>query len=286
MRKFLLNILSLVFLFPALSCGEESKKNIGIYKSDYIKKSDSTKNTVQTRFIVPDGYKRNTSERNSFAEYLQNLKLKPEGTLVYTYNGKIKEPRDVYVAVVDIDVGDKDLQQCADAVMRLRAEYLYSQNRFDEIHFNFTNGFNAQYSKWREGYRISVKGNNTSWVKKYNESTSYEDFREYLDIVFTYAGTLSLAKELEQIELSVIKIGDVFIKGGSPGHAVIVVDMAVNEKTGDKIFLLAQSYMPAQDIQILKNLMNTALSPWYSINFGEILQTPEWNFKKEHLKSF
>lgn len=286
MRKLLSNILLLVLLIPPFSCGKESKRNIGTFKSDYIQKSDSTKNTVQTRFIVPDGYKRNTSERNSFAEYLQNLKLKPEGTIVYTYNGKIKEPRDVYVAVVDIDVGDKDLQQCADAVMRLRAEYLYSQNRFDEIHFNFTNGFNAQYSKWREGYRISVKGNSTSWVKKYNESTSYEDFREYLDVVFTYAGTLSLAKELKSVELSEIQIGDVFIKGGSPGHAVLVVDMAVNEKTGEKIFLLAQSYMPAQDIQILKNPMNTELSPWYSVNFGQTLQTPEWDFKKEQLKSF
>lgn len=286
MRKLLSNILLLVFLIPSFSCGEVQKKNIGIYKSDYIQKSDSAKNTVQTRFVVPDGYKRKVSEKNSFAEYLQNLKLKPEGTLVYTYNGKIKEPRDVYVAVVDIDVGDKDLQQCADAVMRLRTEYLYSQSRFDEIHFNFTNGFNAQYSKWRDGYRINVKGNSTSWVKKYNESTSYEDFREYLDIVFTYAGTLSLAKELESVELSEIQIGDVFIKGGSPGHSVLVVDMAVNEKTGDKIFLLAQSYMPAQDIQILKNPMNTELSPWYSVNFGETLQTPEWDFKKEHLKSF
>lgn len=286
MRKLLLHILFLVFLFPSFSCGKESKRNIGTFKSDYIQKSDSTKNTIATRFTIPADYKRIIPVKNSFAEYLQNLKLKPEGTLVYTYNGKIKEPRNVYVAVVDIDVGDKDLQQCADAVMRLRAEYLYSQNRFDEIHFNFTNGFNAQYSKWREGYRISVKGNITSWVKKYNESTSYADFREYLNIVFTYAGTLSLAKELEPVELSEIQIGDVFIKGGSPGHAVLVVDMAVNEKTGEKIFLLAQSYMPAQNIQILKNPMNTGLSPWYSINFGETLQTPEWDFKKEHLKSF
>lgn len=284
--KNIIKILLIIFLFPALSCGKANKKNIGIYKSNYIQKSDSTKNTVITRFNVPEGYKRIVSEKNSFSEYLQNLKLKPEGTLVYTYNGKIKEPRDVYVAVVDIDVGDKDLQQCADAVMRLRAEYLYSQNHFDEIHFNFTNGFNAVYSKWRQGYRINVKGNSTSWVKKYNESTSYEDFREYLNIIFTYAGTLSLAKEMKSVDLSEIQIGDVFIRGGSPGHAVIAVDMAKNEKTGEKIFLLAQSYMPAQDIQILKNPMNAELSPWYSVNFGETLETPEWDFTSNQLKRF
>jgi|WetSurMetagenome_2_1015567.scaffolds.fasta_scaffold52882_3 hypothetical protein len=285
-RKILSQVILLIFLLPALSCGKVPKKNIGSFKSDYIQKSDSTKNTILTRFIVPDGFKRISSEKNSFAEYLQNLKLKPEGTLVKNYDGSIKQPQDVYVAVVDIDVGDKDLQQCADAVIRLRAEYLYSQNRFDDIHFNFANGFNAEYSKWREGNRIIVKNNGTIWVKKFGESITYKEFRDYLYIVFTYAGTLSLAKELRSVELSEMQIGDVFIKGGSPGHAVIVVDFAVNEKTGEKIFLLAQSYMPAQDIQILKNPMNTDLSPWYSINFGETLETPEWDFKKNQLKSF
>jgi hypothetical protein len=82
-----------------------------------------------------------------------------------------------------------------------------------------------------------------------------------------------------------IQIGDVFIKGGFPGHAVIVVDMAVN-KQGKKIFMLAQSYMPAQELQVLKNNNNSKNSPWYSEDFGETLVTPEWTFKKSHLKRF
>jgi hypothetical protein len=280
MIRFSSSLILIFFLLSSFSCGKAAVNNPAPVKSD------STKNTIKTRFEVPYGYKRIVSEKNSFGEYLQNLKLKPEGTPVKNYDGSIKEPRDVYIAVVDMDVGDKDLQQCADAVMRLRAEYLYSQNRFDDIHFNFTSGFNAEYSKWREGYRISVKGSSVSWVKTQSESESYENFRKYLDVVFTYAGTLSLSKELIAVEINEMQIGDVFIKGGSPGHAVIVVDMAVNEKTGDKIFLLAQSYMPAQDIQILKNPGNANLSPWYSVNFGETLETPEWTFKKEQLKKF
>ena len=44
--------------------------------------------------------------------------------------------------------------------------------------------------------------------------------------------------------------GDVFIKGGSPGHAVIVVDVAIYPQTGKTVFLLAQSYMLAQQIHI------------------------------------
>lgn len=83
-----------------------------------------------------------------------------------------------------------------------------------------------------------------------------------------------------------VAIGDVFIRGGSPGHAVIVLDMAENKATGERVFLLAQGYMPAQDIHILKNPSAPNLSPWYSTRFGTTLQTPEWEFKAGELKAF
>ena len=82
-----------------------------------------------------------------------------------------------------------------------------------------------------------------------------------------------------------MQIGDVFIKGGSPGHAVIVVDMA-KSSTGETLFLLAQSYMPAQEIQILVNPVNDDLSPWYSTKYLDYLQTPEWGFEIDELMRF
>lgn len=60
---------------------------------------------------------------------------------------------------------------------------------------------------------------------------SYKTFRNYLNMVFTYAGTASLSKELLTIPYMSLQPGDVFIKGGSPGHAVIVVDVAIHPKT-------------------------------------------------------
>lgn len=83
-----------------------------------------------------------------------------------------------------------------------------------------------------------------------------------------------------------MKIGDVFLKGEDPGHCVIVVDMAENRTTGEKLFMLAQSYMPAQDIHILKNPRNEEISPWYPVAFGETLNTPEWSFNKNQLVRF
>jgi hypothetical protein len=167
--------------------------------------------------------------------------------------------------------------------MRLRADYLYEQKRYDEIHFNFTNGMKIEYSKWRLGNRIVVKGNKSIWIKSAKASDSYENYWKYMEQIFQYAGTASLAKELKPIAVADLKIGDVFIKGGFPGHAVIVVDTAI--KNGKKIFMLAQSYMPAQEIQILLN-PSISNSCWYNLDFGTTLETPEWNFNVNELKRF
>lgn len=239
--------------------------------------------TIKERFALPTGFTRVIPEENSFAEYLQNLPLKPDGTKVRYYDGREKS-REVYLGVVDFTLGERDLQQCADAVMRLRAEYLYEKERYNEIHFNFVSGFKAEFSKWSNGNGISVNGNRVSWYPNSNNNSSYESFQKYLDIVYAYASTLSLEKELKEKSFSELEIGDVFIQGGSPGHCVIVVDAAVNEETGEKIFMLAQSYMPAQDIQVL--IGDEENSPWFSDQIEEILYTPEWRFNATDLKTW
>ncbi len=239
--------------------------------------------TIKERFLVPQGYERVKTDEGTFMHYLQNLPLKPHGSKVKYYDGREKL-KDVYLAVVDYSLGDRDLQQCADGVMRLRAEYLYSMERFDEIHFNFVSGFKAEFSKWAQGKGILVEGNQVTWTNNSRNNNSYESFQKYLDIVYAYASTLSLEKELIKKELKDISIGDVFIQGGSPGHCVIVVDMAKKEDSDEVIFMLAQSYMPAQDIQIL--IGDEIDSPWFSASIDENLITPEWTFRIGDLKTW
>ncbi|MFG4002346.1 DUF4846 domain-containing protein [Flavobacterium aquidurense] len=255
-------------------------------KTNNTNKSNLLGNTIQQRFQLPQGFVREEESKTSFAFFLRNIPLKPLGSDVLYFDGTTKSNRNVYEAVVDLPIGKQDLHQCADAVMRLRADYFYSQKQYDKIHFNFTNGFRIDFGKWVEGYRIAIKGNKTSWVKTAKPSDSYQTYWKYLETVFMYAGTASLEKELKSINALDIKIGDVFIKGGFPGHAVIVVDVAVNPKNNQKIMLLAQSYMPAQEIQILKNPNNSSLSPWYAVDFGTSLKTPEWTFSSSQLKRF
>lgn len=255
-------------------------------KTNNTPKSNLLGNTIQERFQPPQGFVREEESKTSFGSFLRNLPLKHSDSNVLYFDGAIKSNRNVYEAVVNLPIGKQDLHQCADAVMRLRADYFYSQKQYEKIHFNFTNGFRVDFSKWVAGYRIAIKGNKTSWVKTAKPSDSYQTYWKYLETVFMYAGTASLEKELRSINVLDIKIGDVFIKGGFPGHAVIVVDIAVNPKNKQKIMLLAQSYMPAQEIQILKNPNNSSLSPWYAVDFGTSLKTPEWTFSSSQLKRF
>jgi hypothetical protein len=243
--------------------------------------------TIATEIPPPEGYERIEVSTESFANWLRHLPLKQKDTPVYLYDGIKKLNQDAHVAVVDIDTGTRDLQQCADAIIRLRAEYLYSRGQYASIHFTFTSGDEASFTRWAAGYRPLVNGNKVQWVKQAGQDPSYRNFRRYLTTVYIYAGTYSLGKELKpRGDSHEMRIGNLFIEPGFPGHAVIVVDMAENKKNGKKVFLLAQSFMPAQDIHVLKNPDNTGLSPWYELDFGRILRTPEWRFKDTDLRYF
>ena len=243
-------------------------------------------NTVESRFNPLENCERISAETSSFGAFLRDLPLKRHGSSVKYYDGYIKRNNRTYVAVVDLPIGKRDLHQCADAIMRLRADYLRGQKRYDEIKFTFNDGFVADYSKWKEGYRISYNGESFSWKKKTAPSDSDESYWKYLEYVFSFAGTWSLEKELNAVKNEDMEIGDIFIYGGSPGHAVIIVDMIQDKSTGEKYFMLAQSYMPAQEIQILVNPNNEDNSPWYSAEIGNTLKTPEWNFDGGALKRF
>lgn len=275
MAFYALYLICLAFTF--LSCGDNAQQV-------HQKNSLATK---ISEIAMPKGFERIAVKPASFGEYLRNLPLSKDNT-VYLFNGEKKKRQDVHYAVLRIDVGTSDLQQCADAVMRLRAEYLFEQKRFEHIHFNFTSGHEANYLQWRKGERPQINGNQVTWKKTASMDASYANFRKYMNIVFTYASTRSLVKELKPVaKIANLQIGDVFIQSGSPGHAVLVVDIAIHPLTNEKAFLLAQSYMPAQSIHILLNLEDDKLSPWYVLKpTAKTLLTPEWEFKVSSLKAW
>jgi len=245
--------------------------------------------SLQNRITCPPDYFPMELDSQSFGFWLRNIPLKAGKPKVHLFDGSAKWNQHAHEAVLDIDVGSRDLQQCADAVMRLKAEYHYAAKDYSGIHFNYTSGDKVDFERWRNGYRPIIQGNKVSWRKTASQDASYASFKKYMTNIFSYAGTYSLSRELKSVtHVENIEPGDVFIKGGFPGHAVMVMDVACHPVSGKKLFLLAQSYMPAQDIHILKNPNNQALSPWYEADDldKQALHTPEWTFEAGSLKRF
>lgn len=228
--------------------------------------SEGASGTIADRIAPPDGFVRTPIAADGFGDWLRHLPLRPPQTPVRLYDGRLKWSQDKHVAVVAIDTGTKNLQQCADAIMRLRAEYLLSNGRARDVAFNYT-----------DGKRVAYRG----------RADDRAAFQRYMIQIFSYAGSYSLEREMRPVALADMAIGDVFIQGGFPGHAVLVADIAVNEQTGEKRFLLLQSYMPAQDMHILTNPKTVDGKPWYAVPDakGELI-TPEWVFKANTLRRF
>jgi len=124
---------------------------------------DTAGMTISKRFNVPDGYERVALDSTSFGFYLRNFPLNPTDYLVHYFDGREKTKQNVYCSVLKQEIDPVDLQQCADAVMRLRGEYLFEQRRYKEIHFNF------------------VSDNKPHYFKEYaNGDFSYKKFRSYM----------------------------------------------------------------------------------------------------------
>ena len=187
-----LNVRLFYFMFVTAGCKNNNSEknviqNISTTLSDL--KSQNEFATIK-KIPLPEGFKRVGVEEKSFAEWLQNVALKNDKT-VYLFDGSKKINQQAQFAVLNISVGKKNLQQCADAVMRLRAEYLFAYGRFEEIHFTDNDG------------------------TIYNFSPPYTTahFKKYLDVVFGMCGSASLAKQLKTVQtFSDIKPGNVIIK--------------------------------------------------------------------------
>ena len=218
-------------------------------------------NTLESRFAVPDGYIRTEYPEGSFGSFVRNYPLKPDGSPVLLWNKEPKGNQRDHAAVFEMTVEDElDVQQCADSVMRIYAEYFRATGQYDRIRFHFVSGFLCDYNSYIQGNRVKVSGDDVVWVQSQPAEDSDRVFNEYMKIVCAYASTLSMESESVSADLHDLRIGDIFLKGGSPGHVVMVADVC--EKDGRKAFLLAQGYMPAQEFHIVKNPLHEN-DPWY-----------------------
>ncbi len=273
MRRILPAVLAAFILWPAAASAQPI----------YAWLQAPAARSLDQSFPPPPGYRRVELASNGFGAWLRGLPLQPDGAPVLLFDGRMRPRQDGAGAIIDIDVGRRDLQQCADAVIRLRAEWLHASGRMQALAFDFTSGDRYGFQDWRNGRRPQVSGSRVRWVAGQPRAGDHTSLRQWLDVVFTYAGSLSLQRELKPVaSLLAVAPGDVLIQGGSPGHAVIVLDVA-RDAVGQPAVLLAQSFMPAQSLHVLRNPQGGV---WYALQEGADIVTPDWRFAARDLRRF
>ena len=229
--------------------------------------------TISSRFNPPAGYERMSVEPGSFGEFLRNYPLRSYGTPAKLADGT-ENPNAPTEGVFDQDIRKNGLQQCADAIIRLYAEYRYQRSEYEYITFDcFTTPvFKLDFDTWTTGQRVKANGRALEWYasdKATPGDVSLSTFLYYLDNVFLYANTYSLKNQMMEISSADLRVGDCLIitadqTGGTDGHAIIVVDVAVNKSTGDKVFMLAEGNTPSTETYVLKDRENDTV--WFRLN--------------------
>ena len=241
--------------------------------------------TVGTRFTAPEGFERVAVEAGSFAEYLRAFGLKDYGVKPQRYDSSTKTMVDLTDASIAgvfdialINIGS--LQGAAGSMIRLRAEYLRSKGAIENISFELctTPAFVCDYKTWIEGGRLDktqVDQDILNWCTDHGENgevCGHKDvtlgdvdssFRYYLQQVMLYSNVASLKLQMRKISTSDLQIGDVFCS--QAGTALMIVDVAVNRQTGEKMFIVAGGATPATDIHVYDNSNDTSKNVWQTL---------------------
>ena len=236
--------------------------------------------TIGTRFNPPAGYKRVQVSNDSFGKYLRDFKLREYTTkpLAYDTAAKTLANNDSApaVSVLDMDLINKsNLQEAANSVIRLYAEFLYKQGRFDDIAFNLltTPAFRLDFRTWSEGGRLIEEGNSITWCKEHGEhckhrdvdtGTEYGVFKYYMQNVMLHSNISSLPSNMKSVSMNEVTVGDIIVYADSK-IPDIIVDMAENAD-GSKLLLIARGGNPASEIFIVRNESNSDLNPWHDMN--------------------
>ncbi|MEZ4385458.1 MAG: DUF4846 domain-containing protein [Nannocystaceae bacterium] len=233
--------------------------------------------TLDRRFAAPPGFTRVDVDDGSFGAFLRTLPLRPAGTPVQSYAGATilppKHPN--LAAVAAIDVGERDLQQCADSIIRLHAEWKFARGERDHS-YRSASGVALPFARYLKGERIVLVDKALEWrAKGAPRAASHAALRSYLNGVFAWANTGSVAQQAAKVKRDALRPGDFFVVPGGPGHAVLILDVAAAED-GRVALLIGQGFMPAQSFHVVRP--SGAATPWFVVAPDDAggVTTPFW----------
>jgi uncharacterized protein DUF4846 len=241
--------------------------------SGFLTGQSTQSNTILTRFEPPKDFKRIWYKNNGFADWIRNLPLKESKSEVLDYHGKIFKSKDdtTIAAVVNWDIKGKRLEQCMDILIRFHAEYLWENNKQEKLVLPLPGRKSLKWKDWQEGFRPKFKGINFDLIKSDKYNSSKNNFNKFLNLVFAESHTQQFYYAFPQIEREEVQVGDIIIKKGIKGHAVIIVDLAKNSE-GDLIALVGQGDTPACEFYLLNFKKD---NQWIPLDFSkEIIPLP------------
>lgn len=241
---------------------------------------------LEQTFNPPHGFERVSLDEKSFGHWLRQLPIRMDRTDVLSYRGEpLARPS---AAVVLLDVGTRDLQQCADSIIRLHGEYLWHRGHGHRAAYHFTDRQRTAWIDWVKGERFHMVNKRLKRARGRPRQNHYKNYRRWLTYVFIYAGTRSMKLDSNSVDANVLMPGDFFVRPGGPGHAVLILDVAVNA-SGERVGLLGQGFMPAEDFHVLKakNALNGVWFPLPETDSAGVA-TPSWHqpFRKQDARRF
>jgi hypothetical protein len=247
--------------------------NWGAYP--FLQSTEDTEDifSLEEKFPTPNGYQRIELKDESFGAWLRTLPV-IERTVVLSYDKRpIQAPA---AAIVPIDVGRGDVQQCADSILRLYSEYRWYKEEQSSWGIHFTSGDLSTWKDWSAGKRFKISGSKVTQIQKTSVDRSYAQYQKWLHHSFLYAGTRSMHLDAKSVPIEEeIEAGAFFVTGGSPGHAILVLDVAKAEGK-PTIALLGQGFMPAQEFHVLRHSVQQNLHWFVLPEMEEALHNPSW----------
>lgn len=218
--------------------------------------------TIRAAFPPPPGTTR--APEDEFGVWLGALPLLPPGTPTHDWQGN---PAGLPAArVLAWSITGQSTLQCADSALRLRATWLRSVGQSPAFHY--TSGDLSAWSGWAGGTRPRVSGNTVRFVPHAaTPDTSDVSFQRWLTDLYMYAGTRSLG--FDSSPVTEARAGDIVVAPGSPGHAVVILDVARRDVPGEDphtYVLVGQGFLPAVEFHVVAGPVHG----WYEQS-GDVL---------------
>ncbi len=150
--------------------------------------------------------------------------------------------QDSHCAVVDLDIGRRDLLQCADRHPEVAGGTPLCHRTGRRRRVRFTSGHEA--AAWRRWRTVPAPGVRQPGELDHLRLVPADGVPSWL-----LAGARPAPPRRRRPTL--LRGGDLLVIGGFPGHVAVVVDAARHPETGRRVDAPGPGVLPAQDVHVL-----------------------------------